>query len=55
MGRFFLLPVLACLGWFVYLYVRGYTLKQGQTGFIVILIASSVLAVLFGLLLWLTH
>ena len=55
MGRFFLLPVVACLAWLLYLYVRGYSLKQGQSGLVVILAASTALAALFSLLLWLTR
>lgn len=54
MGRFFLLPLLAMLAWYLYLHWRGYRLHQGLRGFIWIFIASSLLAALFALLLWLT-
>ena len=55
LGRFFLLPLLACLGWYLYLYYRGYSLRQGLRGFIWILVVSTTLAALFTLLMWLTR
>lgn len=55
LGRFFLLPLLACLGWYLYLYWRGYSLRQGLRGFLWILAISTALATLFTLLLWLTR
>lgn len=54
-GRFFLLPLLAMLGWYLYLRWRGFSLMQGLRGFIWIFISSSLLAALFALLLWLTR
>lgn len=55
MGRFFLLPLLACLGWYLYLYYRGYPLRQGLRGFIWILAVSTALTAIFTVLMWLTH
>ncbi len=55
MGRFFLLPLLASLGWYLYLYYRGYSLRQGLRGFIWILVVSTMLAAIFAGLMWLTR
>ncbi|BDX05661.1 hypothetical protein [Planctobacterium marinum] len=51
----FLIPLLLCLGWFVYLKHNGYTLEQGKKGFIYILVISSTIALFYGLLIPLTH
>lgn len=55
MGRFFLLPLLAGLAWYLFLYWRGYSLRQGLRGFIIILIGSTLIAILFALMMWLTR
>lgn len=55
MTRFlFLIPLLLSVVWFVYLRLNGWTLRQGLKGFIYIAIFSSVLAVIYTILLWLT-
>lgn len=51
----FLIPLLLCLGWFIYLKSNGYTLEQGKKGFIYILVISSAIALFYGLLIPLTH
>lgn len=51
----FLIPLLLCLGWFVYLKQNGYTLEQGKKGFIYILVISSAIAAFYGILIPLTH
>lgn len=55
MRRFFLLPLLAMLVWYIYLRRNNYKLRQGLRGFIWIFIASSLLSAFFALLLWLTR
>ncbi|MBY6064730.1 hypothetical protein CWI80_07625 [Pseudidiomarina sediminum] len=50
----FLIPLLLGLLWWVYLMTNGWTLKQGRKGFLYILIFSVVIAVFYGVLLWLT-
>jgi len=55
MTRFlFLIPLVLSLVWFVYLRLNGWTLRQGLKGFIYIAIFSSVIAVIYTVLLWLT-
>lgn len=51
----FLIPLLLCLGWAFYLQSRGYTLRQGKQGFVYILILSSIIAVFYTLMWWLTN
>ncbi len=54
-ARLFLVPLLLCLLWYVYLQINGYSLKQGQKGFIYILVFSAGLLGVMSLLLWLTN
>lgn len=55
MTRFlFLIPLVLSVLWFIYLRVKGWTLRQGLRGFIYILIFSSFVALVYTLLLWLT-
>ncbi|MCE9679157.1 hypothetical protein LZP69_08215 [Shewanella sp. AS1] len=54
MARMFLLPIILCLCWTLFLYLNGVPLKQGKKGYIyIIAISASVIASL-GLLLWIT-
>ncbi|ADN75073.1 conserved hypothetical protein [Ferrimonas balearica DSM 9799] len=53
--RMFLIPMVLCLLWYVYLQVNGYSLKQGQKGFIYILVFSGGLLGVMSLLLWITN
>ncbi|CAB0150384.1 hypothetical protein PSI9734_00935 [Pseudidiomarina piscicola] len=50
----FLIPLVLCLLWWVYLNVNGYTFKQGRKGYVTILIVSAFIAIVYSLLLWLT-
>ncbi|GGW64973.1 hypothetical protein [Alishewanella tabrizica] len=51
----FLLPVLMCLGWFLFLRHYQIPLKQGRRGFIYIGIFNGVLALVLWVLLLLTN
>jgi hypothetical protein len=51
----FLLPLILCILWFAYLNIRGYSLGQGRKGFGYILVFSSVVAVFYMVMMWLTR
>ncbi|SHI11683.1 hypothetical protein [Ferrimonas marina] len=53
-ARMFLLPLLLCLCWFLYLQVNGYSLKQGQQGFVYILVGSGALLSFMLFMMWVT-
>jgi len=50
-----LVPLILSLLWFGYLKTNGYTLSQGKQGFTYILVLSSVIALFYTLMLFLTH
>ncbi|MBL4741539.1 hypothetical protein DEU29_11276 [Idiomarina aquatica] len=50
----FLIPLVLSLAWIVYLQLNGWTLKQGLKGFGYIAIFSTVIAVFYTLMMWLT-
>lgn len=50
-----LIPLVLCLVWFGFLKARGYSLEQGKQGFLYILVLSSVIAVFYTVMLFLTH
>ncbi|MGK0502641.1 MAG: hypothetical protein ACJARF_001405 [Alteromonadaceae bacterium] len=50
-----LIPLILSLLWFGYLRVNSYSLAQGKQGFTYILVLSSVIAVFYALMLFLTH
>jgi len=52
--RIFLLPLILCLLWGLYLNHRGWKLKQGKQGFILILGVGGVIGAYLTLMLWLT-
>ncbi len=54
MARLFLLPILLCLLWSLFLYLNGVPLKQGKKGFIYIIVISAAVILSLGALLWLT-
>ncbi|MCZ4338582.1 hypothetical protein [Shewanella colwelliana] len=54
MTRIFLLPILLCLFWTMFLYLNGVPLKQGRKGFIYIIVISATVIASLGFLLWLT-
>lgn len=50
-----LVPLILSLLWIGYLKTNGYTLSQGKQGFTYILVLSSVIALFYTLMLFLTH
>ena len=50
----FVLPLVLCLAWMLYLKANNYSLKQGKQGFIYILIFSAVIAAVYTVLMYLT-
>lgn len=50
-----LIPLIMSLLWFAYLKLNGYSLADGKQGFKYILIISSVIAVFFTLMYWITQ
>ncbi|MCE9686573.1 hypothetical protein LZP73_10185 [Shewanella sp. AS16] len=54
MAKLFLLPLLLCLLWTLFLRINGVPLKQGSKGFGYILGISAVIWLMFAALLWLT-
>ncbi|RUO60562.1 hypothetical protein [Pseudidiomarina insulisalsae] len=50
----FLIPLVLGLLWWLYLRANGWTLQQGRKGFVVIVIVSVFIALIYTLLLWLT-
>ncbi len=54
-ARMFLLPLILCLLWYLYLRANGYSLKQGQQGFTYILSLSGILLAFMLLMSWLTR
>jgi uncharacterized membrane protein YadS len=50
----FLIPVVLCLIWILYLQANNYSLKQGKQGFVYILIFSAAVATVYTLLMFLT-
>ncbi|WP_198683884.1 hypothetical protein [Aliidiomarina celeris] len=51
----FLIPVLLCLAWALYLTSRGFSLKQGKQGFAYILGFSGVIAAFYTLMWFVTN
>ena len=50
----FIIPLVLSLLWIVYLKMHGWTLKQGQKGFIYSAIISTVIALFYTVMMWLT-
>ncbi|GGF75236.1 hypothetical protein [Alteromonas lipolytica] len=50
-----LIPLLLSLVWFFYLTYKGYSLADGKQGFQYILVISSVIAVFFTIMYFVTH
>ena len=46
----FLIPVVLCLVWILYLKQREYKLAQGKQGFIYIFVVSATIAIAFALM-----
>ena len=51
----FLIPLVLCTLWVVYLKSKGYTLAQGKQGFQYILIISAVIAAAYTFLYFVTQ
>lgn len=51
----FLLPLVLCLLWYLYLRSNNWTIEQGKKGFIYILSFSAAIAGFFTLMLFLTN
>ncbi|MFC3033439.1 hypothetical protein ACFOEE_13000 [Pseudoalteromonas fenneropenaei] len=51
----FLLPLLACLGWYLFLRHYGVPIKKGRKGFIYILVFSTAVLGFFILMMRLTN
>ena len=51
---FFLLPLLMCALWSIYLYAKGYSLKDGMKGFQKIFIFNAVIIAFFVLMIVIT-
>ena len=50
----FMIPLVLCLAWILYLKANNFTLKQGKQGFIYILIFSAVIEAVYTALMYLT-
>lgn len=50
----FLIPLVLCLVWSIYLTMNGYRLRDGKQGYIYILIGSLIIALFYTLMWWLT-
>lgn len=55
MRLFFMLPVIMCLVWAVYLKLNDYELKQGMGGFIKIIGFNLVLALFLTVMIYVTR
>nr|WP_100656380.1 hypothetical protein [Alteromonas flava] len=51
----FLVPLILCVAWTMYLKSKGYTLQQGKQGFKYILVFSAAIAVAYTALLFITQ
>jgi len=50
----FMIPVVLCLLWMIYLTFNGHQIRDGKQGFLYILIFSSVIAAFYTLMWWIT-
>lgn len=48
----FLIPLVLCLLWMIFLTFNGYRLRDGKQGFIYILVISSVIALFYTFMWW---
>jgi len=51
----FLIPLVLSVLWILYLKANNYSLKQGKQGFIYILVFSSVIALFYMIMMWITQ
>ncbi len=54
-ARLFLIPLVLCFLWTLYLRSHGYRLAQGQQGYVYILLLSGTILGFMSLMLWLTN
>lgn len=54
MAKVFLLPILLCLLWTIFLHFNGVPIKQGKKGFVYIIAICATVILSLGLLLWVT-
>ncbi|MBL0711713.1 MAG: hypothetical protein JJV99_11980 [Colwellia sp.] len=52
---FFLLPIIMCVIWWLYLNSHNYSLKEGLKGFIYILSFNAVIVLFFVMMIYVTH
>lgn len=50
----FLIPLVLCLLWLIFLVGNGHRVRDGKQGFIYILVISSVIAAFYTLMWWIT-
>lgn len=50
-----LIPLLLLVLWFIYLKLNKFSFEQGKQGFVYILVISSVIALFYSGMLFLTH
>lgn len=50
----FLIPLVLCLVWMIYLTFNGHRIRDGKQGFIYILVISSVIAAFYTLMWFVT-
>lgn len=50
----FLIPLVLSLLWMIYLTFNGYRLRDGKQGFLYIIVVSSVIAIFYSLMLFVT-
>lgn len=48
----FLIPVVLCLLWMIYLTANGHRIRDGKQGFVYILVVSAVIAAFYTLMWW---
>ncbi|EGN74353.1 hypothetical protein A28LD_2139 [Idiomarina sp. A28L] len=51
----FLIPLLLCVIWTLYLQMRGHRIRDGKQGYIYIIVISAVIAAFYTVMLWLTN
>lgn len=54
-ARLFLIPIVLCLLWTLYLRSNGYRISQGRQGYVYILSLSTFILAFMGLMLVLTN
>ncbi|GLP96820.1 hypothetical protein [Paraferrimonas sedimenticola] len=55
MTRLFLIPLIICIGWTLFLLANGWSIEQGKKGYFIIIGASTAIIGFLSLMLWLTQ